>query len=143
MYTSELGNIGEAKVLYEFTKRQIPVFLPYGDGNRIDLIAIFNNKLNKIQIKTTEKLHDNSYMVWKVGRQEGRGGDRIPYSNIDVDFFCLYCLETDILCLVPFDDVDGKNCFTIRLDSFSGVKINTMHFVSDYNIDNIINAGIV
>ena len=57
MNTSQLGNIGEARILAEFTKRCVPCYLPYGDGNEIDLIAIFNDKINTIQIKTTEKQH--------------------------------------------------------------------------------------
>jgi hypothetical protein len=39
MTTSQLGNIGECRVLSEFAKLGVPCFLPYGDGNTIDLIA--------------------------------------------------------------------------------------------------------
>ena len=48
MNTSQLGNIGEVRVLSEFVKLGVPCYLPYGDGNRYDLIADFNGKLNKI-----------------------------------------------------------------------------------------------
>lgn len=44
MNTSSIGNIGEAQVLYEFVKRGIPVYTPFGDGYEVDLIAIFNGK---------------------------------------------------------------------------------------------------
>lgn len=138
MNTSQLGNIGEAKILWEFAKRQIPVFLPYGDGNRIDLIADFGGRLNKIQIKTTEKLHDNSYMIWKITRQEGYHGNRIKYSQEDLDYFCLYCLETDIICLVPFNEIQNQNTIQIRLDSYDGTRLKTMRFASDYSIDKIM-----
>jgi hypothetical protein len=39
MTTSQLGNIGESRVLSEFIKLGVPCFIPYGDGNTIDLIA--------------------------------------------------------------------------------------------------------
>ena len=51
MNSKDKGNIGEAIVLAEFTKRQIQVAIPFGDNARYDLIAEFNGKLNKIQVK--------------------------------------------------------------------------------------------
>ena len=57
--TSNIGNIGQVKVIAKFVELGIPVFTPFGEGYTTDLIADFNGKLNKIQIKTTENLHDN------------------------------------------------------------------------------------
>lgn len=37
---------------------QIPVYIPFGDNERADLIAEFNGKLQKIQVKTSEKCED-------------------------------------------------------------------------------------
>lgn len=39
MNSSQLGNIGEVRVLSEFTKLGIPCYIPFGDGNTVDLIA--------------------------------------------------------------------------------------------------------
>lgn len=137
MNTSQLGNIGEARILAEFTKRCVPCYLPYGDGNEIDLIAIFNDKINTIQIKTTEYVHDNSYMIWKLTKQNGFHGSRQCYKD-NVDYFALYCLESDVCCLVPYEDVAGNETIQIRLDSYSGRRLKTMRFVSDYSFDMIL-----
>lgn len=48
MNGKNIGDIGEAVVLTEFLKYGIEVFLPYGENTKIDMIAKFNNKLNKI-----------------------------------------------------------------------------------------------
>lgn len=37
---------------------QIPVYIPFGDNERADLIAEFNGKFQKIQVKTSEKCED-------------------------------------------------------------------------------------
>ena len=137
MNTSQLGNIGEAKVLCKFAELQVPVYLPYGDGNDIDLIAIFNGKINTIQVKTTEKLHENSYMIWKLTKQDGYHGSRKCY-DANIDYFALYCLETDVLCLVPYLETEGKKTIQIRLDSYSGRRLSTMHFVQDFSFENQI-----
>ena len=51
MNSKEKGNIGEGLALAEFAKRGIQVSIPFGDNARYDLIAEFNGKLNKIQVK--------------------------------------------------------------------------------------------
>lgn len=48
-------NIGEAKALAKFVELQIPVYIPFGDNEKSDLIADFNGKLNKVQVKTSEE----------------------------------------------------------------------------------------
>ena len=58
MNTSRLGNIGEAKLLWELVKRQIPTYTQFGDSEKVDIIAEFNGKLNKIQVKTSDSLKE-------------------------------------------------------------------------------------
>ncbi len=140
MNTSQLGNIGEVRVLSEFVKLGVPCYLPYGDGNKCDLIADFNGKLNKIQIKTTEKLNTNGAMEWKVTRQDGFHGSRVQYNKEDIDYFAFYCIETDIVCLVPFDENFPSAKLSIRMDDYTGNRLKTMRFVKDYQISNFINS---
>lgn len=139
MNTSSIGNIGQAKVLTKFTELGVPVYTPFGEGYIVDLIAEFNGKLNKIQIKTTEKLHDNSYMTFKITRQDGFHGTRKSYTKDEIDYFALYCVETDIVLLVPIEDTPA-NEFRVRLDNYEGIRTNNMRFVSDYRFENFIEA---
>ena len=143
MNSSQLGNIGEARVLSEFVKLGIPCYLPYGDGNTADLIAQFNNKLNRIQIKTTASLNRAGAMEWKVTRQEGYHGNRTQYKVEDIDYFAFYCLETDIVCLVPFDENFPTTTLSIRLDNYSGNRLPTMRFAKDFQVVNFIKQGSV
>ena len=143
MTTNEIGNIGEVKVLAEFVKLGIPCYLPYGDGNKVDLIADFGGKLNRIQIKTCEHLNKAGAMEWKVTRQDGYHGNRAIYNFSDIDYFAFYCLETDIVCLVPFDNNFPTTTISIRLDNFNGTKLKTMRFASDYSVKNIVNGAMV
>lgn len=138
MNTSQLGNIGEVRVLSEFVKLGVPCYVPYGDGNTVDLIAQFNNKLNRIQIKTTTSLNKAGAMEWKVTRQDGYHGQKAQYNVNDIDYFAFYCLETDIVCLVPFDENFPTTTLSIRLDNYTGNRLSTMRFVKDYQISNFI-----
>lgn len=140
MNTSQLGNIGEVRVLAEFVKLGIPCYLPYGDGNTVDLIAEFNGKLNRIQIKTTATLNKVGAMEWKVTRQAGYHGSREAYQADEIDYFAFYCVETDIVCLVPFDENFPTSTLSIRLDSYSGTRLSTMRFAEDYQVSKFIST---
>lgn len=137
MTSNQKGNLGEVRVLSEFVKLGIQCYLPYGDGSGVDLVADFNEKLNRIQVKTTEKLNKAGAMEWKVTRQQGYHGNRVQYEADAIDYFAFYCIETDTVCLVPFDDKFPTSTISIRLDSYAGTRTNTMRFASDFSIEKI------
>ena len=139
MTSNQKGNLGEVRVLSEFVKLGVQCYLPYGDGSGIDLIADFGSKLNRIQVKTTEKLNRVGAMEWKTTRQEGYHGNKVAYSINDIDYFAFYCIETDIVCLVPFDENFPTTTLSIRLDNYTGKRLNTMRFASDFSVEKIIN----
>ena len=141
MTTNQKGNLGEVRVLSEFVKLGIQCYLPYGDGSGVDLIAEFGGKLNRIQVKTTESLNKAGAMEWKVTRQEGYHGSRAMYDKNDIDYFAFYCIETDIVCLVPFDDNFPASTLSIRLDNYQGKRLSTMRFASEYSIQTTINKN--
>lgn len=62
MNTKRIGNVGEAVTIAEFVKRQIPVYTSFGENEHCDLIADFNDKLNRIQCKTSQIIKDNKLL---------------------------------------------------------------------------------
>ena len=144
MNTSQIGNIGEARVLAEFIRYNIPCYIPYGDGCMCDLIAEFNDKLNKIQVKTTIAPDKTNAMVWKLTRQNGYHGKEIQYPLSQIDFFALYCITTDIVCLIPYNEEFPKSTISIRVDR-EQLKINNpnIRYASDYQISNIVENGTI
>ena len=49
MNSKSIGNIGEAKVLCKLVELGIPVYTPFGDNEKADLIAEFNGNLIKFK----------------------------------------------------------------------------------------------
>lgn len=138
MTTTQKGNLGEVRVLSEFLKLGIQCYLPYGDGSNVDLIADFGGKLNRIQVKTCEALNKAGAMEWKTTRQDGYHGSRTVYDLEDIDYFAFYCIETDIVCLVPYNNDFPASTISIRLDDYSGRRLSTMRFASDYSVAKIV-----
>lgn len=134
MTNLNIGNLGELLVLQELTKRGIQCYLPYGNGSRVDLVAEFNGTLNKIQIKTCEKV-SGGVMTWKVG---GGKSHRI-YSDGEIDYFALCCIENSIVCFVPFNNQTSS--IAIRPDDYMGARTYNMRFVSDYSLDKILKTS--
>ena len=131
MNSKDKGNIGDAIVLAEFVKMGIQVSIPFGDNARYDLIADFNNKLNKIQIKYCNSLSENNSIVCPCASSTNHTTNKhySTYEN-DVDYFVFYLAPWDICVLVPITEIGDKKSICFRKDKPS--TGNNYHLVQDY-----------
>ena len=117
MTTKQIGNIGEAKVLSEFVRLGVPVYLPFGDNEKADLIADFNGKLNRIQVKTSQKIIDGDKVRFSLvsSTVHRQNGVKHIYTEDEIDYFAFYNLERDRVYLISIKE-EGlpKNEVTIR-----------------------------
>ena len=61
---TEQGNIGLAKALYELQILGYRISIPITENQKYDLICDMDNKLYRVQVKTTKQVSDNG--VYKV-----------------------------------------------------------------------------
>ena len=131
-----IGNLGEAKVLAKFVELGIQVYLPFGDGSTVDLVAEFNGKLNRIQIKSTEK-DSNGALVFSICSTTVRSGGELQkhiYSSEEIDYFALYSSITDEVYLLPIEEAPTKK-FSLRYkEPYSSIS----HKAEDYLITKIL-----
>lgn len=59
--SKQKGILTETQCLAEFSKLGLTVSIPYGDSARYDFILDYNNKLYRIQCKTSNKIDDGVY----------------------------------------------------------------------------------
>lgn len=117
MTTKQIGNVGEAIALAGFVQMQIPVYIPFGDNERADLIAEFNGKLQKIQVKTSEKSENGKVTFSLVSSTVHRqNGVKHVYTKDEIDYFVLYNIETHMLLLVPQERVAGMKTVTFQIE---------------------------
>lgn len=137
MDTKRIGNIGEAKVLCKFVELGIPVYLPFGDNERADLIADFNGKLNRIQIKTSVKAEDGKMIFDLTSSTMHRSnGVKHKYTNQEVDYFACYNIARDKIFLIPVDK--PRTSIAIRYESPKNGQVNGINFEEDFLIENIL-----
>ena len=133
MNSKQIGNIGEAKVLSKFIELGFPVYIPFGDNEKADLVVEFNGKLNKIQIKTSvDAKNGNITFDLTSSTAHRKNGMRHKYTIDEVDYFALYVwLELEVwdYSNLPFNFM-GQIClpFSFAWTLLSGVAI----VVDDY-----------
>lgn len=138
MNSKRIGNIGEAKVLAKFVEMGIPIYIPFGDDEKADLIAEFDGKLNKIQVKTSIKLKNGCSIFDLTSSTAHRtNGKRRKYLNSEIDYFALYSLDRDKIYLMKVPD-NPMSAITIRFeDTKSGMK-SRVNYESDFLIENVL-----
>lgn len=141
MTTKQIGNIGEAKVLSEFVRLGIPVYLPFGDNEKADLIAEFNGKLNKIQVKSSQKIVEDKVKFSLVSSTMHRqNGVKHIYTENEIDYFALYNLERDKVYLISINE-EGlpKSEVTIRFNPPKTKNQFKTFLEEDYLIEKVLN----
>lgn len=116
MNSKDKGNIGEAIILAEFVKRNIQVSIPFGDNARYDLIAEFNGKLNKIQVKyCNQKITESGSISCPCASSTNHTTNKglHGYEN-DVDFLAFYLVEWNVSLLVPIEKINGRRSINFR-----------------------------
>ena len=136
-----VGNIGESVALCEFTKRRIPVFIPFGQNTPVDLLIYVNDKFLKIQVKTTQKIQDG-HMQFELCRTNGFTFEKYPYTDKDTDYFFLYCIENDSSYLIDIDEVKNIQTVTLRLNKPKNNQTKGIRLAENYilhkQLDNIL-----
>lgn len=138
MNSKSIGNIGEAKVLCKFVELGIPVYIPFGDNEKSDLIADFNGKLNRIQVKTSLKAEDGK-MIFDLTSStfHRKNGVRHIYSSDEIDYFACYNIERDKIFLIPIDKAP-KTSIHVRYEKPKNNQTKGIIFEEQYLIDNVL-----
>lgn len=137
MNSKSKGNIGESVALAELTKRGIQVSIPFGDNARYDLIADFNGKLNKIQVKYCNQTIENNSIICPCASSTNHTTNKHydTYQN-DVDYFIFYLAEWDKTIMVPIEIIGDRKSITFRLEPPKATNQNGYNLVNDYILDN-------
>lgn len=139
MNSKDKGNIGESIVLAEFVKRGIQVSIPFGDNARYDLIADFNGKLNKIQIKYCSHLGNTDSISCPCASSINHTTNKhlSTYKN-DVDYMCFYLAVWDKVVIVPIKEIGDKKSISFRLTPPKTINQYKVNLVDDYVFDKIL-----
>lgn len=132
-----IGEITEQQVATEFLKLGIQVCKPLVQSSKYDFVVDINNKLYKIQVKTSTAKEDNAYIEFatSTSHTNTKGTINLIYSEKDVDFFAT--MYQNECYLIPYE-VCGKRAQRLRLIPTKNGQTNGITFAKDYHIEDII-----
>lgn len=134
--TVTIGDIGEAQAIALFTKKQIPVSKPLTNNVRYDLIIEKDNKLYRVQVKTTANIKDGKMeFATKTTNYIKGTWSTNHYSKNEVDLFFLYCLENDWCGLfIPDNENIPTTLFIRAMPPKNNQKVG-IRLMEDYSFD--------
>lgn len=93
--TKRMGDIGEAKAIFEFIREGFDVFLPLNEFQKADLVVSYDNTLYTIQVKTTKSKGPSNKYVAQL-KTTGKNSNTISTVNRkDGDYDFLFILTDD------------------------------------------------
>lgn len=133
------GQLSEARALYEFQKYHIPVCLPWGDNERYDMIAEFDGKFNRIQVKTSNEEENGAICCWARSSTNHTTNKRLSSYEGEVDYFVFVNQIYDLIALVPIEDLEGKKSIRLRLTPPANGQTKGVRYFEDYSFDKKFN----
>ena len=127
-----VGERGERVAIGELAKYDIDIMLPMSDNLPFDLVAYYNNKFFKCQVKTTNSSTINHSLAFSLKTNNWYSKTEHKYTNDEVDVFILCDLNN--IYLVRFDETEGQSTFTIRNTVPKSKQYDGIHFASNYII---------
>ena len=95
------GQYSEARALLEFQKYGIPIAIPWGDNERYDLLAEFNDKFNRIQVKTCNEEKNGSIVCYcRSSTNHTTNKNKTTYVG-EIDYFVFVNQTHDLVAIVP------------------------------------------
>lgn len=133
--TKQKGDISEAKCLFEFQKRGIPVLIPWGDKDRYDLVIEFNGSFYRIQVKTSNEYNNGAVTCYtRSSHDHTTHKNHYTYQN-QVDFFFFYNFKLDKCALVPMSVIGDKTSIKLRIDNPKNNRTKGIKYFDDFSID--------
>lgn len=136
--SKRIGNLGEIKVISKFVEYDIPVYTPFGDCEKADLVAEFNGKLQKIQVKTSVKA-ENGVMKFDLTSStiHRKNGVKHKYTKNEIDYFACYNIARDKVFLIPIE-VAPSTSISIRFEEPKNHQFNNVIMEDKFLIDNTL-----
>lgn len=139
MNTVGIGDIGEMVAITKFTKKGFIVSKPLSNVAKYDFIVEIQDKLYRVQVKTTESTKDEGAKMnfsTKTTNYEKGHWKSNKYSSEEIDLFFLYCLENDWSGLfIPVTSIEIPFTLSLRLTPPKNNQTKGINFAKDYEFE--------
>lgn len=130
------GNITELECMLAFVKLGYNVLTPYGDCERYDFVVDINDKLYKIQSKTSSSDDDGASFKFSCRSCNRKDGAIIhhTYTKEEIDYFVTIFNGT--VYLIPVEECGGEK--RLRLQPTRNGQVRGITWAKDYELEEVI-----
>ena len=103
------------------------------------MVADFNGKLNRIQIKYCNQQTENNSIICPCSSSTNHTTNKhyTTYVN-DVDYFVFYIVAWNKLLLVPIEKIGNRKTITFRLTENGLKTVPNANYAEDYFFENTL-----
>ena len=132
------GDVNELQCILDFQKRGFYCSIPFSGSCRYDLVVDINNKLYRIQCKSSTYHPEDGTLRMNTTRQttNTQKTTRYSYTKEEIDYF--YTSWKEYGFLIPIEETSTEKY--LRVDPPKNGIQTTMSIASDYLLDNVIEA---
>jgi hypothetical protein len=118
-------------------------YLPFGENTRCDMVVEIDGELMRVQCKTG-RLRDGAVLFSLCSNY---GHHRNPQTRHrtyhgQVDYFAVYCYDTEGVYLVPIEDLPGSRQAHLRVDPPRNNQRLSVRFAAPYEIARVATEGL-
>lgn len=110
---TEQGNIGEARAIYELTKRGFGISRTLFDSEKYDLIADDGQQLFKVQVKTTRYVNSRGLYEACIKTSGGNTKVNTIRKRSDTDYDFLFIVSEDSRCWFIPAELVGRSAIVL------------------------------
>lgn len=119
MNTSQLGSLGEVKVMLELSKLGLPIFREISNTAKTDIITIIDGKCIKIQCKCINCERNGTITVPLVSTTSNE-----VYTKKDFDILAIYIPFLEKVVYADWNDIGEKESICFRFKEGNGKQKN-------------------
>lgn len=131
------GDVTELQCVLSFQKRGYYCSIPFSGSCRYDVVVDINNKLYRIQCKSSKFHEEDGTLRMSATRSttNTQKTTRYQYTKDEIDFF--YTFWNGYEFLIPVEEVSTEKYLRIKKPKYVQVS---MSIGSDYLLDNVLKA---
>ena len=137
--SKQIGNITGLECMLAFIKLGYNILTPYGDCERYDFVVDLNNKMMKIQVKTSRPSRTGEgSIVFNTSSQSTKNGKKIhhSYDEKQIDYFMTF--YNNQAYLIPVKECSAREK-TLRFVPPKNGQRKGITFATDYELEKVVN----
>ena len=130
-HTKSKGDLGVLKAQIDLFEQGFTLFTPLTEHSPFDLVAYRGGKFLRIQVKyrTVDK-HGKIDVKFSTCWTDRNGTHTVPVDKAEVDFFCVYCPDTDECYYLDPDEF--RTNATLRVRAPKNRQSKFVRFAADF-----------